>query len=125
MQIRFLFALIFVFDKRYVLKYVGQSRLRFVVKNICLTAYLFVLVLRCSLTIVVIQYLVNNNLNNIAFPTDNHPACHVQEVVEHLYNSGALICFLPPYSLDLNPLDEVFAKVKHYLQQNDSVLQAV
>ena len=75
--------------------------------------------------IVVIQYSVNNNSNAIAFPTDNHPAHHVQEVVEHLYNSGALIRFLPPYSPDLNPIEEVFAKVKHYLRQNDSVLQAV
>ena len=51
MQIRFSFALVFVFDKRYVLKYVDQSRLRFVVKNICIPAYSFVLVLRCRLTI--------------------------------------------------------------------------
>ena len=70
--------------------------------------------------IVVIQYSVNNNSNAIAFPTDNHPAHHIQEVVGHVYNSGALISFLPPYSPDLNPIEEVFAKVKHYLRQNDS-----
>ena len=75
--------------------------------------------------IVVIQYSVNNNSNAIAFPTDSHPAHHVQEVVEHVYNSGALIRFLPSYSPDLNPIKGVFAKVKHYLRQNDSVLQAV
>ena len=34
------------------------------------------------------------------------------------------ICHLA-YSPHLNPIEEVFAKVKHYLQQNDSVLQAV
>ena len=45
--------------------------------------------------------------------------------MEHVYDSGALIRFLPPYSPDLNPIEEVFAKVKHYLRQNDSVLQAV
>ena len=67
----------------------------------------------------------HNNSNAIALPTDNHPAHHVQEVVEHVYDSGALIRFLPPYSPDLNPIEEVFAKVKHYLRQNDSVLQAV
>ena len=61
----------------------------------------------------------------MAFPTDNHPAHHVQEVVEHVYDSGALIRFLPPYSPDLNPIEGVFAKVKYYLRQNDSVLQAV
>ena len=51
MQIRFSFALVFVFDKRSVLKYADQSRLRFVVKNIRIPAYSFVLVLRCRLTI--------------------------------------------------------------------------
>ena len=50
MQIRFSFALVFVFDKRYVLKYADQSRLRFVVKNICIPAYSFVLVLRSPTT---------------------------------------------------------------------------
>ena len=50
MQIRFSFALVFVFDKRYVLGYADQTRLRFVVKNICIPAYSFVLVLRCRLT---------------------------------------------------------------------------
>jgi hypothetical protein len=34
------------------------------------------------------------------------------------------ICHLA-YSPHLNPIEEVFAKVKHYLRQNDSVLQAV
>ena len=56
MQIRFSFAFVFVFDKRYVLNYADQSRLRFVVKNICIPAYSFVLVLRCRLTNVTIQY---------------------------------------------------------------------
>ena len=51
MQVRFSFALVFVFDKRSVLKYADQSRLRFEVKNICIPAYSFVLVLRCRLTI--------------------------------------------------------------------------
>ena len=59
------------------------------------------------------------------FSTDNHPAHHVQEVVEHIYDSGAIVRYLPPYSPDFNPIEDVFAKVKHYLRQNDPVLQAV
>jgi transposase len=47
--------------------------------------------------------------------TDNHAVHHVQEVIEHVYDYGAIIHFLPPYSPDLNSI-EVFAKVKHYLQ---------
>ena len=54
-EIRFLFFLAFVFDKRFVLKYADQSRLRSVVKNICIPAYSFVLVLRYRLTIRTLQ----------------------------------------------------------------------
>ena len=51
-------------------------------------------------------------VNNCFFYShaDNHPVHHAQEVV---------IRFLPPYSTDLNPIEEVFAKVKHYSRQND------
>ena len=55
---------------------------------------------------------------------DNHPAHHVQDIIDHVYNSGVLVHFLPPYSPDLNPIEEVFAKVKHCLRQNDLVLQS-
>ena len=35
------------------------------------------------------------------------------------------MCYLPPWSPDLNPIEEPFSKVKHYLQENDLVLQSV
>ena len=57
--------------------------------------------------------------------TDNHSVHDVGEVIEHVYNTGSIIRFLPPYSPDLNPIKEVFGKVKHYLRQNDVVLQSV
>ena len=38
---------------------------------------------------------------------------------------GATVRFLSPYSPDLNLIEEVFANVKHYLRQNDVVLQSV
>ena len=52
------------------------------------------------------------------FQLDNHTFHHVQEVIERVYDCGAIIRFLPPYSPDLNPIEEVFASVKHYLRQN-------
>ena len=60
-------------------------------------------------------------VNNCFFYShaDNHPVHHAQEVVDHIYDSGVIIRFLPPYSTDLNPIEEVFAKVKHYSRQND------
>ena len=33
--------------------------------------------------------------------------------------------YLPPWSPDLNPIEEAFSKVKHYLRENDVVLQSV
>ncbi len=56
---------------------------------------------------------------------DNHPVHHVQDVIERVYDSGSIIRFLLPYSPDLNPVEEVFANVKHYLRQNDVVLHSV
>ena len=46
-------------------------------------------------------------------------------VIERVYGYGAIIRFLPPYSPDLNRIKEAFANVKHYLQQNDVVLDSV
>ena len=57
--------------------------------------------------------------------TDNHPAHHVHQVIECVYQSGAIIRFLPPYSPDLNPIKEAFTNVKHNLRLNDLVQQAV
>ena len=31
--------------------------------------------------------------------------------------AGARLFFLPPYSPDLNPIEQVFAKLKHWLRQ--------
>ena len=36
-----------------------------------------------------------------------------------------IICYLPPLSPDLNPIEEAFAKVKNNLRQNNVVLQSV
>ena len=55
---------------------------------------------------------------------DNHTVHHVADVMEHIYNSGPIVRFLPPYSPDSNPIEEVFAKVKYFLRQNDLVLHS-
>ena len=53
---------------------------------------------------------------------DNASIHKVEEVVELLTGVGVLIRFLPAYSPDLNPIEEVFAEVKQYLQANSSLL---
>jgi len=52
---------------------------------------------------------------------DNTSIHHVDAVVELI---TALVRFLPPYSPDLNPIDEVFSKIKAFLKENESVHQA-
>jgi len=55
---------------------------------------------------------------------DNASIHHVDCVVDTIQSVGALVRFLPPYSPDMNPIEEVFAEIKQYLQANDSLFQA-
>ncbi len=43
---------------------------------------------------------------------DNLPAHKVKGVRDILENAGAQLCYLPPYSPDLNPIENAFAKLK-------------
>ncbi len=61
-----------------------------------------------------------HNPNSIVI-MDNASIHHVDQVVELITSVGALVRFLPPYSPDMNPIEEVFAEVKHYLQANGSL----
>ena len=54
---------------------------------------------------------------------DNASIHHVDSVVETILSVGALVRFLPPYSPDMNPIEEVFGEVKHYLQANNTCFQ--
>ena len=56
---------------------------------------------------------------------DNASIHHVEEVVDTIQSVGALVRFLPPYSPDLNPCEEVFAEVKAWIKSNDIVFQAM
>ena len=52
---------------------------------------------------------------------DNCSVHHVTEIVETISDTGALLYFLPPYSPDLNPIEELFAKVKLHLKRNADI----
>ena len=54
---------------------------------------------------------------------DNVSIHHVQEVTELINQTGALIRFLPPYSPDLNPVEQIFGKVKGIMKENDKLFQ--
>lgn len=55
---------------------------------------------------------------------DNCSIHHIEPVVDLIETTAqAKIIFLPPYSPDLMPLEEVFSKVKSTMKMNDSIFQ--
>ena len=55
---------------------------------------------------------------------DNASIHHVETVTRLISATGALVRFLPPYSPDLNPIEEAFSKVKSYLRDNEQGYQS-
>jgi hypothetical protein len=55
---------------------------------------------------------------------DNAAIHHVEEVTELIVGQArAKQIFLPPYSPDLNPVEEVFSKIKYLMKENDALFQ--
>ena len=50
---------------------------------------------------------------------DNACIHHTRDVLQTLEGFGVLVYFLPPYSPDLNPIEEAFSKVKYFLQASE------
>jgi len=48
---------------------------------------------------------------------DNLPAHKVKAVRRAIESVGAKLLYLPPYSPDFNPIEQVFAKLKAYLRK--------
>ena len=56
---------------------------------------------------------------------DNCSVHHVSGATDLLREAGILVVFLPLYSPDLNPAEELFSVVKYYLKEHDKILQAM
>ena len=54
---------------------------------------------------------------------DNASIHHAHQIVESLEDLGVLVYFLPPYSPDLNPIEELFSRVKSVMRANEYVLE--
>ena len=54
---------------------------------------------------------------------DNCAIHHVSAALKIMKDARILVMFLPPYSPDLNPTEELFSSVKYYLKQYDELLQ--
>ena len=56
---------------------------------------------------------------------DNASVHHTHEVISLFQSVGILLLFLPPYSPDLNPIEETFSYIKGYLRKQDTLLQVI
>ena len=56
---------------------------------------------------------------------DNCSVHHAQEMKDLLRDAGILLLYLPPYSPDYNPIEELFSYAKYYLKEHDEVAQAL
>lgn len=66
----------------------------------------------------------NGTNPNSVLIMDNCSIHHIVEVKDLLHQAGILVLFLPPYSPDLNPIEEAFNYVKAYLKKHDILLQS-
>ena len=67
----------------------------------------------------------NGQNPNSILVLDNCTIHHITDVREVLQNSGILTLFLPPYSPDLDPIEEAFSYVQQYLKKHDDLLQSI
>lgn len=57
---------------------------------------------------------------------DNLPVHHAKVVTRFLEEHKVRFLFLPPYSPELNPIEEAFSKIKHFVRkQKPRTLQAI
>ena len=56
---------------------------------------------------------------------DNLSVHHVNFIQSLFDDAGILVLFLPPYSPDMNPIEEAFSYVKRYLKKHDDILQTI
>lgn len=73
----------------------------------------------CKCVLPIIMPFNGSNPRSIVI-MDNASIHHLDRVYDIITGVGAKLCFLPPYSPDLMPLEEVFSKVKHVLEANDN-----
>lgn len=78
----------------------------------------------CECILPIILPFDGNNPRSILV-MDNASIHHLERIEEMIEGVGAKIVFLPPYSPDLVPLEEVFSKVKLTLKANDKVYTAM
>ena len=54
---------------------------------------------------------------------DNASIHHAGDSIEVIESMEALVLFVPPYSPNLNTIEEAFSSIKAYMKANEEVLQ--
>ena len=55
---------------------------------------------------------------------DNASVHHVDGIADMIQEVGALVMYLPPYSPDYNPIEELFSKLKYTIKSYERELQS-
>ena len=55
---------------------------------------------------------------------DNASIHHSEKVCDLVASVGALLIYLPPYSPDLNPIEEAFSSVKAFLEAHEAIVHS-
>ena len=74
----------------------------------------------CQCLLPIIQLFDGKNPRSVVL-MNNASIHHLEQVEEIITGVGARLHFLPPYSPDLMPLEEVFAKIKRHLTEHDTL----
>ena len=94
---------------------VGSSRVRVAgltegIRSFTVTPFVFTTLNRA-------RQLIDMPADNITYVLVKvRPGANVETVRQAIRTTGARLLFLPPYSPDLNPIEQVFAKLKHLLR---------
>ncbi|KAK3748974.1 hypothetical protein QZH41_019095 [Actinostola sp. cb2023] len=72
-----------------------------------------------------LMFLQQDLIPNSVVVMDNAAIHHVGPVQQAILQTGAKLIFLPPYSPDLNPIEEAFSKVKGWIRSNGDVWAAL
>lgn len=67
----------------------------------------------------------NGNNSRSVVIMDNCAIHHVTEVTQLLQETGVLVYWLPPYSPDMNPIEEAFSKAKAMMRAMENEMQAI
>ena len=78
----------------------------------------------CNSLLPVLKPFNGTNSNSIVI-IDNASIHHLDEACQLILSTGSLLWFLPPYSPDLNPIEQLFPQVKAFLRNNQAAFHTI